>query len=461
VAKRLIAAQDPGRGQKAGERSSVCSILFSAAFGILLGLAFLKFGNPINLDHLIDPPDGLWEYVFQPWPVRWGYMGLLGCAVLSFWVLDFRIKAPKWVIALPVVWFGWQLVSNDSSVSRGLSQATLGHFTACLVCFFLGLFALARSRHPAAFWFPLLIAFLAVLWMGFEQHYGGLEATRKMFFEQPNWRSASPDYIKKLESNRIFSTLVYPNALAAAILTLAAPMLLMAWRLSVRLTDITRAVIVGIIAYAAAACLFWSGSKSGWLIALVLLVAVLVQMTPTARLRAAIITGVLIVGLAGFFVKFAGYFHRGAPSVSARFDYWRAALQTAKDHPWFGTGPGTFSVAYRKIKKPESEMAQLAHNDYLEQASDSGWIGFLSYVGFVTLSVVLLGRDSGRSGREELFAVWLGLLAWSLQSFVEFLLYIPALSWTAFAFLGWLWGTVGSNNEIDRVTKADHTAVGA
>ena len=37
---------------------------------------------------------------------------------------------------------------------------------------------------------------------------------------------------------------------------------------------------------------------------------------------------VVIAGLAGFFIKNAAYFRRGAPSVSARFDYWQAAVRT-------------------------------------------------------------------------------------------------------------------------------------
>ena len=49
----------------------------------------------------------------------------------------------------------------------------------------------------------------------------------------------------------------------------------------------------------------------------------------------------------------------------------------------FGSGPGTFSIAYKKLKSPDSEMALLTHNDYLEQASDSGLIGFLGYFWFI------------------------------------------------------------------------------
>ena len=39
------------------------------------------------------------------------------------------------------------------------------------------------------------------------------------------------------------------------------------------------------------------------------------------------------------------------------------------------------------------------------------------------------------------FAIWLGVLGWSLQGLFEFGLYIPALAWPAFTFLGWLLGS--------------------
>jgi hypothetical protein len=39
-----------------------------------------------------------------------------------------------------------------------------------------------------------------------------------------------------------------------------------------------------------------------------------------------------------------------------------------------------------------------------------------------------------------MFAIWLGLLGWSLQCLFEFSLYIPALGWAAFAFFGLLFG---------------------
>jgi hypothetical protein len=141
-------------------------------------------------------------------------------------------------------------------------------------------------------------------------------------------------------------------------------------------------------------------------------------------------------------VKFAPYFQKGATSVGARFDYWRAAWQVAARDPVFGSGPGTFSVPYSQLRTQQSqktEMTKLVHNDYLEQASDSGVIGFLAFTIFVAGSVSLLYFTTVVDGLR--FAVWLGVLGWALQGFVEFGLYVPALAWPAFTLLGWLWGT--------------------
>ncbi len=193
------------------------------------------------------------------------------------------------------------------------------------------------------------------------------------------------------------------------------------------------------LGYAALASLFWSGSKSGWLVAICLLLVIVLQRNVPRRFKAVFVAVICCVGLFGFAVKFAPYFRKGATSVSARLNYWRAASVTALEHPLLGTGPGTFARAYAKIKPAEAEMAQLVHNDYLEQASDSGFLGFVSYAGFWWSSLTWLFGKASANGTGLRFSVRLGLLGWCLQSVSEFGLYIPALAWPAFTLVGWLW----------------------
>jgi O-antigen ligase len=161
--------------------------------------------------------------------------------------------------------------------------------------------------------------------------------------------------------------------------------------------------------------------------------------------KVAIIGAVIVLGLSGFALKYFGYFKRGATSVEARMDYWKAATQNALDHPLLGSGPGTFQIAYSKLKAPDAEMARLAHNDYLQQASDSGIIGLLAFSGLIFGSLWFLYRKSSSTCH---FSVWLSLAGVALQSFSEFHLYIPGLAWPFFMLLGWLWGV--SSNQIDK-----------
>ena len=416
--------------------------LFSGLFGVFLGLALLKFGNPPIMEKLIEPPTNLTEWIIMSWPVRVGYWLLGVVTVAGLFAGRWPTNVPKWVLALPLAWLTWQFVSATHTVDADLTRATLKHFVACVVCFYLGVFCLSRDKSAFAMWGVIVLALGIVLAIGLDQHFGGLAATRKYFFTYvyPQLLTVPPEYLKKISSDRIFATLFYPNALAGVILLLLPPAMVMIWRCCGRLTTAARGLLVGLFAAAALACLYWSGSKGGWLLALLLALVALLHLPWSKRAKAIFVSAVLVIGVAGFFLKYAGFFQRGATSVSARFDYWRAAVQTMAAKPVFGTGPGTFSIAYEAIKRPESEMSRLTHNDYLQQASDSGVVAALAYVA-IAVSVLICGyaKPATPDGLAK-FSVWLGLLGYALQGLMEFGLYIPALAWTAFGLGGWLLG---------------------
>jgi O-antigen ligase len=457
--------------------------LFVTLLGAFLGLTLLKFGNPPNMESFVSAPADVWEFlIVSPWPIAWAYSLLGLVAVLGLITARWKADAPLWLVALPLVWLAWQFFAASYSLDAHVSPGIVVHFAACGVCFYLGLFSLARARSLAAFWLGITLAFLLVLVVGWEQHFGGLAETRRYFWANiyPTLKSPQPpEYFKKLNSTRIFATLFYPNTLAGALLLLLPPVL-MAVACIRRLTIPARAFLVTVIALAALACLRWSGSKAGWLLMLLLGIVALLRLPFDKKFRIALVAGVLFLGLAGFFWQFATLLKRGAPSASARLDYWEAAVRITRAHPLLGSGPGTFGSSYLAIKRPESEPARLTHNDYLEQACDSGLPGFVTYSAFV-LGALLWSAPYRRPGfhRQQApavseglaaflklcfraarqtgmprstspalaqdrwrFAVWLGVLGWSLQGLFEFGLYIPALAWPAFTFIGWLLGAV-------------------
>ncbi|HTL54210.1 MAG TPA: O-antigen ligase family protein [Candidatus Limnocylindrales bacterium] len=432
--------------------------VFGVLFGVFLGLTLLKFGNPPIMERYVTPPTNIYEFLLDsPWPISWAYR-LLGALAILGLVLVIRedrrlITIPKWLLLLPLIWLACQIVAAAATVDEALSWATLKHLAACISCYYLGLFALSRLKKLALFWIGLLCAFVLVIAIGWQQHFGGLQATREFFFREiyPQLKEVPPEYLKKLSSNRIFSTLFYPNSLAGALLLMLPISVAVIGNARELLTLPARAFLAGLVALSSLGCLFWSGSKGGWLLMLVLGSLALFRLPFQKSTKLTLIAGLSVLGLAGFLWKYAGFFEKGATSVSARVDYWHAAVQVARTHPLLGTGPGTFAIPYKQLKRPESEMTRLVHNDYLQQASDSGWPGFLAYLTFILGSLCFCGtavvtalnltKTDKQIGRAWIsFSIWLGVLGWSLQSLFDFGLYIPALAWPAFTFLGLLIG---------------------
>jgi O-antigen ligase len=446
-----------------------------------MSLALVKLGNPVVLGHMVAAPGDLQEWLSFAWPPHYGYV-LLGVVVLgagSFWrPLSLQ---PWWLLALAVLWLAWQEIATRNSSEGYRNPPVMWHYVSLVACLGCGTI-LARMKPSAVrwFWLALSAGFLWVLFEGFRQHYGGLEATRNFVYQQPDWESYPPEFLKRLARDRVFSTLFYANALAGVVVMLLPPLAWVCWHAWPERLRLARSVSTGLLVYAGLACLLWSGSKAGWLIAVsvVTVAALHLPGSPFARrdelsqsmndqpgrsrspspqgerrgdssvpvstsnrrgsgrLRVALILAGIVVALVGFAVRFQDYFRRGAPSVVARFDYWAVAGSIVIEHPMLGTGPGSFEELYSQRRKPDAEMTRLVHNDYLQQASDSGIPGALLFAGLVW-GALASGYRSRRSGGLP-WMVWLGLLGWALQEAVEFGLFIPAVSWPAMVLLGWL-----------------------
>jgi len=453
--------------------------IFLILTGVWLFTALFLFGNPVILDYLHPP-----KFVILGEENRsnarpyLGILAVLGLAcVLGFSRLAkprFRLPAgvPKWLAWLPAAWLGWQLLSFLQTENQAMSLATVIHFASCLAPFYLGLFVLGRMRLAKLALWGAALGLLLNLADACVEKFGGLEQTRDSIIAEIESGKLDPEkvsakarestgaippeiekeiaalppetaakvrqlpleLVKRMYSTRLYGHMFYPNALAGVILLLLPVSLALLlgqarWG-RLRITLALGLAVVGL------ACLYWSGSKAGWLIAIVLLGAWFLHWPLSNKLKLGLAGAAMVLGLAGFAVKYADYFDRGATSVGARFGYWHAAAQTAMEEPLLGTGPGTFQLAYKRHRAPDAEPTRLTHNDYLQQASDSGWPGFALYAAFVGWAVWLLARR--RMDDPVRMAARLGLLAWVLQGFVEFGLYIPALAWPAWLMLGWL-----------------------
>src|SRR5690606_12716966 len=100
--------------------------------------------------------------------------------------------------------------------------------------------ALGLRRSDLARWIlgPVLAAVVIMIYDGFTQHFGGLEQTREYFWTYiyPTLKNVPPEYLGRMKSNRIFSTVFYPNAFAGALLLVTPPLLAWIWQAKERFT---------------------------------------------------------------------------------------------------------------------------------------------------------------------------------------------------------------------------------
>jgi hypothetical protein len=451
---------------------------YALAFGLFLGVAILKFGNPVILDQKITPPDSLSEFWNDAWPTHWAnwiFLPLLLVGAAVAYANKLRWPATQWLWSLPLLWFGWQLFSATHTVDANLTATTLWQFFGCVACYFLGAFVLGNERTMPWLLVGVLAAFSFCLVKAIDQRLFEFPQSRQLLVEgeRVGWTNlppemflemkhenviintngadvANPAILAKFAKGRVNGTLVYPNALAGAILLLFPISLVLAFNRTKRLRPAIGAMVIALTLFLGTAGFFWTGSKLAWLIAIAAGCLYLFRLKWSARFRLIALTTIIMVGLGIFAIRFHSYFSGGATSVGARFDYWRAATQTTRTHPLLGTGPGTFQRPYAQIKSPDAEMARLAHNDYLEQFSDSGIVGGIFYGTWIVVSLTIICRRVWHLGNPMAFAIFIGLLGWFSQGLGEFSLYISALAWTAFTLLGCLIRL--SRNQIDKTS---------
>jgi hypothetical protein len=445
--------------------------IHALGFGLFLGLCVWKFGDPVILEKKISAPLTLLDFLSDAWPPHWASWILVPLVLLGVW-FSFQSTGggglkltSKWLWRLPLIWLGWQFVSATGSVDPDLSKATLWQFGGCVASYFVGLQLFVRGKLVHWLLVGVLTAFAFCLVRGVNQRLFEYPASLQSLEEGERfgWTNfppsavvemkkagiiivtngfdaANPTILAKFAKGRVSGTLVYPNTLAEIILLLLPVSLVLAFGATRQMKPLVRLAVIVLTCFLGGAVFLWTGSKLGWLIGIGLAGMALLRLKCPTKLKLAAMAGVFIFGLGVFEVRFHQYFEAGATSAGARLDYWRAAVEITEERPLLGSGPGTFGELYQRLKSADSEMARLAHNDYLEQFSDSGIPGGLAYGLWIILSFCALAPRIWHSDDWFSVAIFLGLSGWFLQELGEFGLYVPALAWSAFTLLGWLIG---------------------
>ena len=150
------------------EKTPAAAGIYALAFGLFLGLAFWKFGNPVILDHKIITPTSPAEFWSEAWPTHWANWIFLPLALAGALVAfkqhfrwgerarepargDTRLtQKTAWLWVLPLLWFGWQLIAATQTVDADLTAATLWQFFGCVACYFAGALAIGAPSTASA-----------------------------------------------------------------------------------------------------------------------------------------------------------------------------------------------------------------------------------------------------------------------------------------------------------------------
>ena len=411
----------------------------------LAGLAFfapLKFGTPVITQSALVPPNTLAEWIFFTWPQQIATIFAFGA--LLWLVLDGERLAARvdLLFVLPLLFLASQSVASPPSIAPQTTADTLMAFAVNTLLFYAAAWYVRDGATAARIFGALGLATVMVMVMALEQRYGGLQRSREYAALYGDIAHAPPDMLLRMTSDRVFASLVYPNALAGYLVLAFAPTLAWIWvrgRMWVTWMKWSTLLFVGgLMTF----CLALTGSRGGFVAFAAMVVAGLLCFVPKGSRRIRWVV-VALIAIAGVFwmAQRGGLVRLGTESVSARRDYWLGAIAIARDHPWLGTGPGTFGSIYPKYKIAATEEAQMVHNSFLQMWSDSGIIGFLT---FALLWLVAL-RDAFHLARQRLYdpaaiAVCAALAGWVVHSLVDFDLYIPGVAMPAFLLLGVLQG---------------------
>ena len=141
-------------------------------------------------------------------------------------------------------------------------------------------------------------------------------------------------------------------------------------------------------------------------------------------------------------------------SFQGRHEVWKGAFSLAANFPLFGTGLGTFRLAYPPYKASGfgATTYDHAHNDYVEMFAETGMIGSIPWIAFFCLFLFLVTRSWFRN--DSFFAGTIGtgciaaVIAALVHSLADFNLQIPANAAVLFIILGITW----------RMTEMPHPA---
>ena len=203
-----------------------------------------------------------------------------------------------------------------------------------------------------------------------------------------------------------------------------------------------------LLLFVCAAALLLTNSRAGVLVSLAVLAGEFFLFFRRDLRRARTFIGIVgVIAIIGLILLQVGgsslgsRIESGGLTDQGRLSEYRAILRMIADHPWFGTGWGTFAWAFPAYRSPDVSMMgvwDIAHSTPLEIAVELGVPLCALVIAAWIVAILILVSGARRRRRDAVVpiaALSVSLIG-TLHSMVDFSLQIPGYMIVAFAMLG-------------------------
>ncbi len=324
---------------------------------------------------------------------------LIGCGmalIVERWRAGDRPSARQWTYVLPSLAFvAWSTLCTWHGICPMLGWERVWALACVVTCGCV--FGLAvSSTRLAGLWNWLVVSAVVVSAYSLCQHFG---------LDPLGWDPRHD------EPGRTISSFGNPDFFAT---WLAAIWPFVVWRVAVSRTTLARSAWGAACGTVTTAIVF-SFTRGAWLVIIVESVLLCSWVRPRLS-RAGLLSFLTACSLLTWGLKAQPHANftvegrvaetvRGDASVSVRLALWKEALCVLRDHPWTGTGPGTFSYAampYRGLESPENlarwGLSGDPHNVFLEALAACGLPGGLLCLLLAASPLLALRRTPAAPG---------------------------------------------------------------
>jgi len=333
----------------------------------------------------------------------------------------------------------FSIISSSLSEIKNSGIRFNAYILSYFCIFFLVSNILKEKDNITTFIIFFLITVFLINIYGIYQRFWGLEETRKYLIEQKEillkeypefFGIISPTFFERMESNRIYSTFVYPNIYASFLISIM-PLLFFIY-LNKKMNYISFVSLF--LFFLSYFCLILTESMGGLLVFLFVFHILFLQIILNNKKFKKLLPFILTVE---FLLVFAGYHFKILPHIHSLIDrvyYWKATAKIIKLKPLIGIGSENFKYYFLKFKLPEGLETKHAHNLFLEVFAENGLFGVLSLFGF--LIYIILNSFRKKEKKFISFGIGYLLISFLLHNLVDFDFYDPSVAVLFFIFGG-------------------------